>query len=129
MVYPHVQSDVVGPISLIIGSDYCARFLHKSWRHSEIALYSSPAGNLIAGVLPQINKSKSNQLKDNTSIYVDQTIQLMVARIGAERVPGDTEALLEEENEPVHKLWDLDTIGIDITDQSPEDKLTMEHYQ
>ena len=120
-----INSDVVGPIHLIIGSDYCGRFLRKMVRKHSIQLVSSSGGHLIMGTLPFFEENTDNKVN---SVYVTPAQSLMIARIGAEIVPSQIGDIIEEQQEPVHKLWDLDTIGIETESPAPEDILTYNHF-
>ena len=62
------------------------------------------------GTLPSLDHNQNRN--GDKSVYVTPAQSLMVARIGSEMVPTQIEEILEENHEPVHKLWELDTIGI-----------------
>ena len=124
-----IQSDTIGPIQLIIGSDYYGRYLRRLVVKHGIQLITSTGGHLIMGNLPKPTYThNTNNNVERGSVFMTPAQSLMIARIGAEMVPNQIAEILEEEQEPVHKLWDLDTIGIDASNPIPEDILTQNHF-
>ena len=112
-----VNSDNIGPVKFFIGADYYGRFARRIIKRGGVELLTSCGGDMIFGPLP-INRNEKASVK---SVVITPQCSVMVARIGADVSPTDIEEVLEEETLPVHKLWDLDTIGIDANKPSPEE--------
>ena len=122
----NIDTDVIGPIQLIVGADYYGRFLHKVTKKFGVQVLTSSGGKVIMGSLPF-----SNSIDPNSNLVEPVFVtpmQTLVARIGAEVVPFQIGEILGENTEPVHKLWDLDTIGINSNEPPPEDRITHKHY-
>ena len=112
-----VNSDAIGPVGLIIGADYYARFIKRTVKRHGISLVTSSGGEMIIGPLPVAEDSNASV----NTVFVTPQHSVMVARIGAEIIPDRVDELIEEDNIPIKKLWDLETIGIDEFKPSPEE--------
>ena len=121
----NIQSDIVGPIPLIIGADYYGRFVGKAQIKHGVQTLSTAGGKLLIG--PLLNsKMQSNEIADQ--VFVTPLQSTFVARIGTQIAPNEVPDIIEEGNIPIHKLWDLDTIGINPEAPNIEDQMTQEYY-
>ena len=112
------DSDVVTNIELLIGSDYYGRFVSGITNQCGIDLIQSSAGYLIYGPIPSGGASSNAQVS-----------QVVVARLSVE--PSPCQLISNEIDNactPVHKLWDLDAIGIDATAPYTQDTETYQRY-
>ena len=53
---------------------------------------------------------------------------MVVLRVGAQILPREREELVVDELEPVHKLWELDGIGIKEDDINCKERTAMENF-
>ena len=122
----NIQSDTVGPIPLIIGADYYCRFIGKPQVQHGVQMLNTAGGKLLIGPLLY----KGGQTADETAdpVFVTPLQSILVARIGAQITPKELPDIIEEGNIPIHKLWDLDTIGINPEAPNIEDQMTQEYY-
>ena len=112
------DSDEVRDIDILVGTDFYGRFMQGLTNKCGIDLIKSSAGYLIYGPLPFENTVNSSQVQN-----------VMIARIATESyTPQSIESGLEEGCMPVHKLWELDAIGIDATAPSPQDDIAYQQY-
>lgn len=111
---PHIDSDYVGDIGLIIGADYYAKFVTNSSYHSGVTLLSSPAGSIIFGPIPKW--AVSSQYVN--SVHVHHTF---CARMGIE--------VLDSDLDQIQNLWKLDTIGITSEIFTPEEFQSLHHFE
>lgn len=112
-----IESDTIENIDLVIGSDFYGEFINSLTSKNDVKLAKSSGGYLIYGTIP------------NTELISDEVVQnVVVARVGTEVVPSDIQELIDESDIPVHKLWDLDCIGINVNQPSPEDTLSYQAY-
>ena len=104
------NSDYVGNISLLIGSDHYFKFVTGYKVHRNISTLSSKLGSMVVGELPKIG------CKDfNTNI------------ITVLKISESTERSSIDEN--LRKLWSLEAIGINVEDLSNQDKLLVEKLE
>lgn len=111
-----LTSDVIEGIEMVIGGDFYGDFITGLSSYANIKLNKSSGGHLIFG---QITNNQSSSSTNNQSA--------LVARLCTQEIPNQIEQLLEEKI-PVHKLWDLDTIGICPNEPAPEDRLAYQSY-
>ena len=116
-----LTSDMVGNIELLIGADFLARYVTGFTTVNNVDLIKTPGGYLIYG---QISPGKGNGPVTSMGHISDQTLNPDVHMIDPK---GDLHLTTEEI--PIHKLWDLDTIGINPELEAPEDIIAYEHYQ
>ena len=121
----NIQSDIVGPIPLIIGADYYGRFVGKAQIMHGVQTLSTAGGKLLMGPLLN-NNTQSNDIAD--PVFVTPLQSTFVARIGTQIAPNEVSDVIDEGNIPIHKLWDLDTIGINPEAPNIEDQMTQEYY-
>ena len=122
----NIQSDTVGPIPLIIGADYYSRFVGKAQIKHGVQTLNTAGGKLLIGPLLYKDNKQSNKIAD--PVFVTSLQSTLVARIGTQIAPNEISDIIEEGNIPIHKLWDLDTIGINPEAPNIEDQMTQEYY-
>ena len=122
----HITSDTVGPIPLIIGADYYGRFIGKSQVMHGVHLLSTAGGKVMVG--PLLNKVGPPSPEIADPVFVTPLQSIMVARIGAQITPHELPDIIKEGNVPIHKLWDLETIGINPEAPNIEDEITQTYY-
>ena len=120
---PGVNNDKVGPVDILIGSDHYYKFisLHVIQREG-VHLLNFPSGYLITGKIP--DNCKGSTLNNSTPTIPESVI---VRKVTNRLDPlEDTEVKME--HLPMHRLWDLDVIGIDPTQPIPEDRMAYQEY-
>ena len=122
----NIQSDTVGPIPLIIGADYYGRFVGKPQVKHGVQMLNTAGGKLLIGPLLYKDNKQTNKIAD--PVFVTSLQTTLVARIGTQIAPNEISDIIEEGNIPIHKLWDLDTIGINPEAPNVEDQMTQEYY-
>ena len=122
----NIQSDTVGPIPLIIGADYYGRFVGKPQIKHGVQMLNTAGGKLLIGPLLYKDNKQTNKIAD--PVFVTSLQTTLVARIGTQIAPNEISDIIEEGNIPIHKLWDLDTIGINPEAPNVEDQMTQEYY-
>ncbi len=53
---------------------------------------------------------------------------LLVANIGVQIIPNEVPDIIEERNEPIHKLWDLDTMGINLNAPNVKEQMIQDYF-
>lgn len=113
-------SDTITDIEVMIGVDYFSQFI-KGFDHIYgIDLYSCSGGKLISGPIPSNIGLKPS--KAGTSMHIT------VMRVTENHSPLAITDLIEEETTDIHKLYDLETIGIQPNEMAPDDRLTLDTY-
>ncbi|KAK3894099.1 hypothetical protein Pcinc_002118 [Petrolisthes cinctipes] len=121
-----VENDRVGNIDLLIGCDYYYDFIsNHTISHEGIHLLKSPAGYIITGKLPDCYLSLTNVNQESLNI-TPESVLVMKITDHIEQLQG-LDPHLEDESE-LHKLWDLDSIGIDATKPIPDDSVSYQAY-
>ena len=116
----HLDTDVVSHVDMIIGSDYFSNFITGLTNMHGINLLNSSGGKLIYGpVLPSEQTAQSSSTA---------AMNVTVMRVTDSHSPLSTSQLIEERTTDMHKLWDLDTIGIKPNEMAHDDKLTYQKY-
>ena len=120
---PVIHNDKVGPVDMIIGGDHYYDFisLHGEERDG-IHLLGSPSGYLISGIIP--DSYKSAIITSNTPTVPEAVIVMKLTEHFDPLETTDTHL----EHTPMHKLWDLDVIGINPTQPLPEDLTSYQDY-
>ena len=121
----NIQSDTVGPIPLIIGADYYGKFIGRTQVKHGVQLLTTAGGKIIIGPLPN---QCGQQITEVDPVFVTPLQSILVARIGTQLSPHELPDIIDEANIPIHKLWDLDTIGINPKAPNIEDQTTQEYY-
>ena len=97
----HLDSDIVEDISIILGALHFHIFVKGHCRFREFDLFDTPGGVMLQGKIP------------NTYQDTRWNVQsVVVLRVGVQILPRERGELVVDELEPVHKLWELDGIGI-----------------
>ena len=121
-----IDSDVVDNVQIMIGSDFFGRYLSGMTTVGNIDLYTSPGGYLIYGIVPHFSCKEP--------VSCAQALVCRVTTLKSEISPGVTEPYTAcggevDEILPVHKLWDLDMIGINPIKESPENFSSRFHFE
>ncbi|XP_064096714.1 uncharacterized protein LOC135208449 [Macrobrachium nipponense] len=114
-----ISSNTVSRIELIVDSDYFADFVGGVTKFEGVRLFETPSGYIPFG---KISSQYSNNLE--TSIKTNVVVCRLTANIYLLHVSD----LIEENNEQVHKLWELESIGINPTAPSVEDDCVYKRY-
>ena len=108
-----ITSDTIQAVGLTIGSDYYGDFVSDLTVKYGINLCKTPGGYMIYGPMHPI-KSHSFQ---HVGLH-----RLTTNLAPLDRIDGD------QEGTAIHKLWDLDAVGINPDKPLPEDNLTYDQY-
>lgn len=118
---PNVNSDRVEPVDLLIGGDFYYDFIYPQViMHEGIHLLQSPSGCIIQGKIPETGTPE----QDDITVVSSESV--FVLKITHQEEPIMTDTLTEEPE--VHKLWDLDSIGIDASQPLPEERKSYQVY-
>ena len=121
-----ITSDTVGPIPLIIGADYYGRFIGKPQVSHGVQLLNTAGGKVMVG--PLLNRDNPPKGEKPNPVYVTPLQSIMVARIGAQLTPNELPDIIDEGTVPIHRLWDLETIGINPEAPNVEDEIAQRYY-
>ena len=122
----NIISDTVGPIPLIIGADYFAKFVSRIITKYDVQMLNTAGGKLLIGSLPCKGVYSVTEVAD--PVFVTPLQSILVARIGAQITPNEIPDIIDEGNIPIHKIWDLDTVGINPEAPNIEDQMTQNYY-
>ena len=114
---PNIDNDKVEDIKVLIGCDYYNKYVTSITTQADIKLLKCHGGHMIFGNLPEKYLTET----------VNPTNAVMVARIGVTHNPVQSELDSEDETN-VHKIWDLDSIGIQRESHTPEETSAYENY-
>ena len=118
-VADEISSDTVSDIDLMIGSDFFADFVSGVAKYKDVSVFQTPGGSIPFGKIPpQFFKDSDTSFQTN----------VLVCRLTVNNSPISVTDLIDENNEPVHKLWELESIGIDPTAPSIEDESAYKNY-
>ena len=106
------SSDQIDDVCIILGADHYYQFVRNITMRHGIALLNTAGGMVISGPI------------DGNATSPRETV---VCRIGVVN-PTDLPDLYEENTEPAHKLWDLDTIGIGNNEMEQDENTAREEY-
>ena len=112
------SSDTVSDIEILIGSEYFSKFVGNLTNYGDITLLETPGGHMIFGEIPK-------QFYNNNDF---KGANVMVCRIASNYISSDLTNLVEECVEPVSKLWELESVGIDTNEINFEDKIAYDSY-
>ena len=119
----HATNDRVRSIKFIIGADHIHKIALTFTSLHGVDLMGTKNGYALCGTIPHkfidSNNFDMESIRDN---------QVFVARIGAEPSPLSVVHHIEEESIPIHKLWDIDSVGIKHQLNSMEDIDAHESY-
>lgn len=113
----NLTSDVVDGIELVIGADFYGDFITGLTTYSQTRLSRTSGGYMIYGQIP----NNGNESPENSH-------NALVARLCIQPDPIEIEQQIDETELEIHKLWDLDTIGIDVQKPPPDDCLAYKDY-
>ena len=120
------NQDRVGSVDILIGADHYYDFISlRTIVHKGIHLLKSPSGYILTGNIPNEHYSYSDSDLGNESIIPESVLVLRITD-NMDPLVG-VETYLEEETE-VHKLWDLDSLGIQADETMPDDRLSYQMY-
>ena len=122
----HIDSDVVENVQIMIGSDFFSRYLSGMTSVDNIDLYESPGGLLIYGILPH-NKCRAPVACAQALVCRVTTHNSEITSSGTD--PYTVSGGIVDETLPVHKLWDLDFVGISHIEEPPEDLRSKTHFE
>ena len=105
-----INSDVVEDITMVIGVDYFHKFIDSQSICNGIQVFSSTAGALIYGPLP----SWSYESQSINAVSVATTFCAKM--------------IVEDYCCDVDRMWDLDSVGIRLESQTPEERGTVEFF-
>ena len=123
----HIDSDVVENVQIMIGSDFFSKYLSGMTSIDNIDLYESPGGYLIYGIIPHFI------CQDPVSCA--RALVCRITTLKSEISSSETEPYtacggIVDENLPVHKLWDLDVMGINPSkEELPENYSSKVHFE
>ena len=121
-----INSDNVENIQILIGSDFFGRYMSGMTNVGGIDLLESPGGHLIYGIIP--NYTNSNPVTC-TSTLVANVITRPTTISSMMTEPRLINSCVIDGSLPVHKLWDLDVVGINPVQESPNDVKSLSHYE
>ncbi|XP_045135683.1 uncharacterized protein LOC123518747 [Portunus trituberculatus] len=120
---PIVENDKVGPIDILVGCDHYYDFISTNPKIiDDKHLLNTPAGYIVTGKIPcTYNRTTTNVSSDT----VQESVIVM-------KITSSFDPLMVSETQidipPVHKLWELDVIGIDPSQSSPDDQISYKEY-
>ena len=118
-VADEISSDTISDIELMIGSDFFADFVGGVTKYKDVSVFQTPGGSIPFGRIPSHFSSDSN-----SSFQTN----VLVCRLTVNNIPLSVTDLIDENIEPVHKLWELESIGIDPTAPSVENECAYKSY-
>lgn len=107
---PDIQGDKIPEINLLIGLDNYYEFFTPPERIKGVHIVDTSVGKVIIGKLP---KTKNYSPSHCNSILVN--------RLAVEQT-------FNSEEPPIHKLWELDAIGLAESQFSPEEYTAMQEF-
>ena len=116
LVDQYINEDKLEGIEILIGADYYDQFVTGLAVKDNISLLKCSGGCMIYGKIPC--EQRGENIVQN----------IVVARMSTQVIPTEVTDMIEENTEPIHKLWDLDTIGIKQNEPSPEDNISYQAY-
>ena len=115
----HLVSDHIAEIQMFIGGDFYSSFVQQMVEYEGIKLLKVNHCYMIHGPVKNENFSAVSGVASNN---------IVVLRITSELIPGEIDSYVENGIEKAHKLWDLDSIGINLKEQSPDEKFVYDEY-
>ena len=116
-----VTSDTVTDIELMLGSDFFAEFVGGVRKIKDVSMFHTPGGVIPFGRIPACYSTNSQSAIKNCS-------NVLVCRLTVNQSPLHVSDRIDENVEPVHKLWELESIGINPTAPSIEDNHAYQNY-
>ena len=122
---PNIDNDRVGPIDVLIGADQCNNFIaDRTIIRDGMHLMETAVGHSLTGPIPA-NYPPAVVQGDNTHSSQNAVVVTKVTEV-VDPVPRTT--LTANSEMAVHKLWDLDVIGIDTTKPAPDETKSYQDY-
>ncbi|XP_066959014.1 uncharacterized protein [Macrobrachium rosenbergii] len=120
-----IRSDRIDNIQMLIGSDFLGRYLSGMRQVNNIDLFESPGGYLVYSLIPHKGTSHihcNSALVSRVSVESGESAPLLAE-------PRTLNSAVIDDTLPVHKLWDLDVVGIIPSQVSPSDVKTISKYE
>ena len=109
----HYPSDVVDCIQVLVGCDNYFKVVTAYQQIEGYHLLATPAGYMVSGPVGGISRQISNKVA--------------VCRFSVH--PLEQSDMIEEDTLPMHKLWDLDSLGITEGEGLKEDQVALQDYR
>ena len=123
---PHIEGDTVGAVDILIGADQYYNFVTKPIIVREgIHLMKTAAGHSISGPIPAACPPTDNTAQTGTTSSENVALVMKVTHLVD---PLPRPEIVTEPETPVHRLWDLDVIGIDTMKAPPEETKSYQEY-
>ena len=116
---PHLAEDVISGIGILVGVDHYEAFVRGKQNWKGITLYSTAAGVMPCGQLPERYQEKE------VSSHISS---VLVAELATAHNPITEESLEDTVAKEVSKLWELESIGIKDETYTPEESTAYESY-
>ena len=109
---PEINSDCINDIKILIGLDNYFKFFAPNEIVKDVKLLNSTVGKVVVGEIPS----------EFTQINTPACTSVQVNRLAV--------CIQEEENlePPIHKLWDLESVGLGYDQTDPDDDLAMNTF-
>ena len=123
---PHIEGDTVGPVDILIGSDQYFKFVaDRTVVREGIHLMKTAAGHSLTGLIPTtyLPSAEATQAVATSSENV-----VVVMKVTHMEDPLPRSKVVTEPEIPVHRLWDLDVIGVDTTKAPPDETKSYQDY-
>ncbi|XP_068223542.1 uncharacterized protein [Palaemon carinicauda] len=120
-----IKSDKIDNIKMLIGADFLGNYLSDMRQVNNVDLLESPGGYLIYGLIPHRGMDHihcNSALVAGVSVELGENAPLLVD-------PRTISSAVVDDTLPVHKLWDLDVVGIIPSQVSPSDVETISKYE
>ncbi|XP_068224221.1 uncharacterized protein [Palaemon carinicauda] len=120
-----IKSDRIDNIKMIIGADFLGNYLSGMRQVNNVDLLESPDGYLIYGLIPHRGTDHihcNSALVARVSVELGESPPLLVD-------PRTITSAIVNDTLPVHKLWDLEVVGIIPSQVSPSDVKTISKHE
>ncbi|XP_068206198.1 uncharacterized protein [Palaemon carinicauda] len=120
-----IKSDKIDSIKMLIGADFLGNYLSGMRQVNNVDLLESPGGYLIYGLIPHRG---TDHIHCNSALVARVSVEL------GENAPFLVDlrtigSAVVDDTLPMHKLWDLDVVGIIPSQVSPSDVETISKYE
>ncbi|KAK7063277.1 hypothetical protein SK128_025956 [Halocaridina rubra] len=113
-VCDEITSHVISDIDLMIGCDFFGDFISGMVKHDNINMLQTPGGYIPFGKIPPC-------FSDNSKFPCQANV--LICRLTVNDSPVDVMGIIEENIEPVRKLWELESIDTDPAASDIADEL------
>ncbi|XP_068215916.1 uncharacterized protein [Palaemon carinicauda] len=120
-----IKSDRIDNIKMLIGADFLGNYLSGMRQVNNVDLLESPGGYLVYGLIPHRGTDHihcNSALVARVSVELGENAPLLVD-------PRTISSAVVDDTLPVHKLWDLDVVGIIPSQVSQSDVETISKYE